>query len=42
MKHSAAALTKPVAVGDLVEIHYRAGIGRVTDQGPKRELGQGR
>lgn len=42
VKHNAASLTKPVAVGDLVEIYYKAGIGRVTDQGPKRDLGQGR
>ncbi|AVA38278.1 nucleotidyl transferase AbiEii/AbiGii toxin family protein [Cupriavidus metallidurans] len=42
VRHSAASLTTPVAVGDLVEISYTAGIGRVTDQGPKRDLGQGR
>ncbi|CAN7780671.1 nucleotidyl transferase AbiEii/AbiGii toxin family protein [Cupriavidus necator] len=42
VRHSSASLTKPVAVGELVEINYRAGIGRVTGQGLKRELSQGR
>lgn len=41
-RHSAACLTKPVAVGDLVEINYRAGIGCVKDLGPERDLGRGR
>ncbi|HIH2745177.1 TPA: KfrB domain-containing protein [Burkholderia lata] len=38
--HSLEALASPVKLGDLVEIHYRGGLGQVAELGATREMGR--
>lgn len=42
VRHCVAALTQPVAVGDVPQVAYQAGVGRVSGVRQQRDLGQGR